>query len=216
MYLMFPSVYVLPTNTPLYSCCVEIVQILLFDITGNTTSTQESETPPDTAPQSQTASEYRVDKDSSDSIIPSFQHTPNVNSSTPETAADDGSLSDSRKDAINSKTLDLECDDSSRDCETDVEAPTWALNPGEVEDEEKMGVPAVTQSMTVMEFSTKVVSLDGSGAAAEQGSQEDAEVRVMKRKRWCCKIWGMNLQFGWTIYFAAGFPCGIGRETNFC
>ena len=99
-----------------------------------------------------------------------------TNESSPAENADNSNLSDSSKAVPDSETLDLQCDDCSRDCDTEVETPAWALNPGEVEDEEERSLPMVTQSISMMEFSTKVASPVDSSEAVELGSADDAQV----------------------------------------
>ena len=79
---------------------------------------------------------------------------------------------------------DSECDESSKDCDaTGAEAPAWALNPGEVEEEEEgeRSGSSVAPKVSVMEFSTKVAaSLAGAGEGAECSSQDDVEVRIIR------------------------------------
>ena len=153
--------------------------MLPFKFADNATATQELKTPSDAADNSQTPSNHKAGKGSSESNDPSSENTARLNSSTkssPAENADNSNLSDSSKDVPDSETLDLQCDDCSRDCDTEGETPAWALNPGEVEDEEERSLPMVTQSISVMEFSTKVASPVDSSEAVELSSADDVQV----------------------------------------
>ena len=98
--------------------------MLPFKFADNATATQELKTPSDAADNSQTPSNHKAGKGSSESNDPSSENTARLNSSTIESSpaenADNSNLSDSSKDVPDSETLDLQCDDCSRDCDTEV------------------------------------------------------------------------------------------------